>query len=110
MPRGCRAGEADIAICGGAEACIDLVSLGGFAALSTAFNDMPTRALRPFDRDRDGFVIGEGAGILVIEELQHARARGSNPIAELIGYGTTADTYHPTSGPKTEKAPAARCN
>jgi 3-oxoacyl-[acyl-carrier-protein] synthase II len=98
-----RAGEADIAICGGAEACIDLVSLGGFAAaraLSTTFNDMPTRASRPFDRDRDGFVMGEGAGILVIEELQHAQARGANPIAELIGYGTTADAYHLTSGPE----------
>jgi 3-oxoacyl-[acyl-carrier-protein] synthase II len=98
-----RAGEADIAICGGAEACIDLVSLGGFAAaraLSTDFNDTPTRASRPFDRDRDGFVMGEGAGILVIEELQHAQARGAKPIAEVIGYGTTADAYHLTSGPE----------
>jgi len=98
-----RAGEADIAICGGAEACIDLVSLGGFAAaraLSTGFNDTPTRASRPFDRDRDGFVMGEGAAILVIEELQHALARQARPIAELIGYGTTADAYHVTSGPE----------
>jgi 3-oxoacyl-[acyl-carrier-protein] synthase II len=98
-----RAGEAEIAICGGAEACIDLVSLGGFAAaraLSTNFNDTPTRASRPFDRDRDGFVMGEGAGILVIEELQHAQARGAKPIAEVIGYGTTADAYHLTSGPE----------
>jgi 3-oxoacyl-[acyl-carrier-protein] synthase II len=98
-----RAGEADVAICGGAEACIDLVSLGGFAAaraLSTDFNDTPARASRPFDRDRDGFVMGEGAGILVIEEWQHARARGANPIAELVGYGTTADAYHLTSGPE----------
>jgi 3-oxoacyl-[acyl-carrier-protein] synthase II len=98
-----RSGEADIAICGGAEACIDLVSLGGFAAaraLSTSFNDTPARASRPFDRDRDGFVMGEGAGILVIEELQHAQARGARPIAELIGYGTTADAYHLTSGPE----------
>src|SRR5258706_8568397 len=97
------AGEADIAICGGAEACIDLVSLGGFAAaraLSTDFNDMPTRASRPFDRDRDGFVMGEGAGILVIEELQHALARQATPIAEVIGYGTTADAHHVTSGPE----------
>lgn len=97
-----RAGEADIAICGGAEACIDLVSLGGFAAaraLSSGFNDEPTRASRPFDRDRDGFVMGEGAGILVIEELEHALARGAAPIAEVIGYGTTADAYHMTSGP-----------
>jgi 3-oxoacyl-[acyl-carrier-protein] synthase II len=98
-----RAGEADIAVCGGAEACIDLVSLGGFAAaraLSTGFNDMPTRASRPFDRDRAGFVMGEGAGILVIEELQHALDRGAQPIAEVIGYGTTADAYHVTSGPE----------
>jgi 3-oxoacyl-[acyl-carrier-protein] synthase II len=104
-----RSGEADIAICGGAEACIDLVSLGGFAAaraLSTSFNDTPARASRPFDRDRDGFVMGEGAGILVIEELQHAQARGARPIAELIGYGTTADAYHLTSGPENGEGAA----
>lgn len=98
-----RAGEADVAVCGGAEACIDLASLGGFAAaraLSTGFNDQPTRASRPFDRDRDGFVMGEGAGVLVIEELEHARARGATPIAELVGYGTSADAYHVTSGPE----------
>jgi 3-oxoacyl-[acyl-carrier-protein] synthase II len=98
-----RAGEADIAICGGAEACIDLVSFGGFAAaraLSTKFNDTPWRASRPFDRDRDGFVMGEGAGILVIEDLQHALARGARPIAEVTGYGTSADAYHLTSGPE----------
>ncbi|CAH1673758.1 beta-ketoacyl-ACP synthase II [Chelatococcus asaccharovorans] len=98
-----RAGEVDIAVCGGAEACIDLVSLGGFAAaraLSTGFNDTPERASRPFDRDRDGFVMGEGAGILVIEDLEHARARGATPIAEVVGYGTTADAYHITSGPE----------
>ncbi len=97
-----RGGEADIAICGGSEACIDLVSLGGFAAaraLSGGFNDEPSRASRPFDRDRDGFVMGEGAGILVIEELEHALARGAAPIAEVVGYGTTADAYHMTSGP-----------
>ncbi len=96
-------GEADVAICGGAEACIDLVSLGSFAAtraLSTGFNDAPTRASRPFDRDRDGFVMGEGAGILVIEELEHARARGAAPIAEFVGYGASADAYHVTSGPE----------
>lgn len=96
-----RAGEADIAVCGGTEACVDLVSLGGFAAaraLSTDFNDTPERASRPFDAARDGFVMGEGAGVLVIEELEHARARGATPIAELVGYGTTADAYHMTSG------------
>ncbi|NUR14153.1 MAG: beta-ketoacyl-ACP synthase II [Bradyrhizobium sp.] len=97
-----RSGEADIAICGGAEACIDIVSLGGFAAaraLSSGFNEEPARASRPFDRNRDGFVMGEGAGILVIEELEHALARGATPIAEVIGYGTTADAHHMTSGP-----------
>lgn len=97
-----RAGEADVAICGGAEACIDIVSLGGFAAaraLSSSFNDEPARASRPFDRDRDGFVMGEGAGILVIEQLEHALTRGATPIAEIVGYGTTADAHHMTSGP-----------
>ncbi|MGY4291355.1 3-oxoacyl-[acyl-carrier-protein] synthase II [Bradyrhizobium sp. LM2.7] len=98
-----RSEEADVAICGGSEACIDLVSLGGFAAaraLSTGFNETPACASRPFDRDRDGFVMGEGAGILVIEELQHALRRGARPIAEIAGYGTTADAYHITSGPE----------
>jgi 3-oxoacyl-[acyl-carrier-protein] synthase II len=97
-----RSEEADIAICGGTEACIDLVSLGGFAAaraLSSGFNDEPFHASRPFDRDRDGFVMGEGAGILVIEELEHALQRGALPIAEIVGYGTTADAFHITSGP-----------
>ncbi|WAH60333.1 beta-ketoacyl-ACP synthase II [Pseudomonas silvicola] len=98
-----RAGEADIAVCGGAEAAIDRVSLGGFAAaraLSTGFNDTPSRASRPFDRDRDGFVMGEGAGVLVIEALDHALARGATPLAELVGYGTSADAYHLTAGPE----------
>jgi 3-oxoacyl-[acyl-carrier-protein] synthase II len=98
-----RTEEADVAICGGSEACIDLVSLGGFAAaraLSTGFNETPARASRPFDRDRDGFVMGEGAGILVIEELEHAIRRGAEPIVEIVGYGTTADAYHITSGPE----------
>ncbi|WP_407156038.1 beta-ketoacyl-ACP synthase II [Bradyrhizobium sp. STM 3557] len=97
-----RTGDVDVAICGGAEACIDLVSLGGFAAaraLSSRYNDQPAQASRPFDRDRDGFVMGEGAGILVIEALEHALARGAVPIAEIAGYGTTADAYHMTSGP-----------
>ncbi|AKV07586.1 3-oxoacyl-ACP synthase [Pseudomonas fluorescens NCIMB 11764] len=98
-----RCGEADIAVCGGAEAAIDRVSLAGFAAaraLSSGFNDTPERASRPFDRDRDGFVMGEGAGILVIESLEHALARGAQPLAELVGYGTSADAYHLTAGPE----------
>jgi 3-oxoacyl-[acyl-carrier-protein] synthase II len=96
-----RVGEAEIALCGGAEATIHAVSLGGFAAaraLSTGFNDTPSQASRPFDRDRDGFVMGEGAGLLVIESLEHALARGAKPLAEIIGYGTSADAYHLTSG------------
>lgn len=97
-----RAGEADIAVCGGAEACIDRVSFGAFAAartMSTGFNDRPTQASRPFDLERDGFVMGEGAGMLVIEELEHALRRGATPLAELVGYGTSADAYHMTSPP-----------
>ncbi|OWJ58651.1 beta-ketoacyl-ACP synthase II [Inquilinus limosus] len=98
-----RAGEVDVALCGGTEACIDRVSLGGFAAaraLSTGFTETPERASRPFDQARDGFVMGEGAGLMVIEALDHALARGARPIAELIGYGTTADAYHMTAGPE----------
>lgn len=98
-----RCGEADIAVCGGAEAAIDRVSLAGFAAaraLSSGFNETPERASRPFDRDRDGFVMGEGAGLLVIESLEHALARGAQPLAELVGYGTSADAYHLTAGPE----------
>ncbi|TGN50446.1 beta-ketoacyl-[acyl-carrier-protein] synthase II [Paracoccus liaowanqingii] len=96
-----RSGEADIAVCGGAEACLNVVSLGGFAAarsLATKFNDTPEQASRPFDSARDGFVMGEGAGILVIEDLDHALARGAEPLAEILGYGTSADAYHVTSG------------
>lgn len=95
--------EADVAVCGGAEACINTVSLGGFAAarsLSTSFNDTPDLASRPFDADHEGFVMGEGAGILVIESLSHALARGATPIAEIVGYGTTADAHHITAGPE----------
>ena len=98
-----RAGEADVALCGGAEATVDRVALGSFAAaraLGSAFNDDPAKASRPFDADRDGFIMGEGAGILVIEELEHALARGAKPIAELVGYGTSADAYHLTAGPE----------
>lgn len=98
-----RSGEADIAVCGGAEAAIDRVSLAGFAAaraLSSGYNETPERASRPFDSGRDGFVMGEGSGLLVIESLEHALARGAQPIAELVGYGTSADAYHLTAGPE----------
>jgi 3-oxoacyl-[acyl-carrier-protein] synthase II len=98
-----RAGEADVALCGGTEAAIHRVSLGSFAAaraLSTAFNEAPERASRPFDRARDGFVMGEGAGMLVLETLEHALARGATPLVEFLGYGTSADAYHMTAGPE----------
>lgn len=98
-----RSGEADIAVCGGSEAAIHRVTLGSFAAaraLSSGFNDQPQAASRPFDRDRDGFVMAEGAGLLVIESLEHALARGAQPLAELVGYGTSADAYHLTAGPE----------
>ncbi len=97
-----RSGEADVAVCGGAEACIDRVGLGGFAAaraLSTGFNDAPTEASRPFDARRDGFVMGEGAAVLVLESLDHATSRGAEPLAEAVGYGTTADAFHVTAAP-----------
>ena len=98
-----RCGEADVAACGGTEAAIDRVSLGGFAAakaLSTGFVDHPEQASRPFDAARDGFVMGEGAGMLVLESLEHALARGATPLAEVVGYGTSADAHHITSGPE----------
>jgi 3-oxoacyl-[acyl-carrier-protein] synthase II len=91
-------GDADVMIAGGAEAAVTPLSVGGFAAmraLSTR-NDEPTRASRPFDRDRDGFVIGEGSGILILEELEFAKARGAKILAEVIGYGMSADAHHIT--------------
>jgi 3-oxoacyl-[acyl-carrier-protein] synthase II len=91
-------GDADAMIAGGAEAAVTPLSVGGFAAmraLSTR-NDDPTHASRPFDRDRDGFVIGEGAGILILEELTFAKARGAKILAEVIGYGMSADAHHMT--------------
>lgn len=94
-------GDAVAMICGGAEACITPMGIGGFAAmraLSTR-NDEPERASRPWDRDRDGFVVGEGAGILVLEELEFARRRGANILAEVVGYGMSADAFHVTSPP-----------
>ena len=92
-------GDADAMIAGGSEASVTALAVGGFAAmraLSTR-NDEPARASRPFDKDRDGFVIGEGAGILILEELEFAKARGANILAEVTGYGMSADAYHMTS-------------
>jgi len=91
-------GDADAMIAGGAEAAVTPLSVGGFAAMRalSARNDEPTKASRPFDKDRDGFVIGEGAGILVLEELEFAKARGAKILAEIIGYGMSADAFHMT--------------
>lgn len=104
-----RSGEAEVALVGGAEGCVDPLALGSFhamKALSTR-NDDPERASRPFDQGRDGFVMGEGAGLMVIETLEHAERRGATPLAVISGYGTSADAYHITAGPDDGSGAAA---
>jgi 3-oxoacyl-[acyl-carrier-protein] synthase II len=107
-----RSGEAEVALVGGAEACVDPLSLASFnalKALSTVSKD-PEKASRPFDRERNGFVMGEGSGLVVIETLEHAERRGATPLATISGYGTSADAFHITAGCEDGSGAAAAIN
>src|SRR6476660_3064991 len=101
-------GDADIFLAGGSEACVVEIGLAGFSAMKAVSmrNDEPERASRPFDRDRDGFVMSEGSGVVVVEELEHARARGAKIYCEITGYGLSADAYHMTAPPPNAEGAA----